>query len=95
MTPQDSEPAPQITLLSEDELEAVSGGLVNVSLTLMIAEDNCEFMTQEFSGGGHSGSITFGQSKRSLFGLKFSGSFESMDHFFSCFSRVMDCFGRR
>ena len=92
---QNSEPAtPQISPLSEHELAVISGGLVNVSLTLMIAENDCEFIN-EFSSGGHSSSVTSGRSGRSLFGLQFSGSFESMDHFFSCFSRVMDYFGRR
>ncbi|NJR51998.1 MAG: hypothetical protein HC780_22935 [Leptolyngbyaceae cyanobacterium CSU_1_3] len=54
MTPQDSEPEKsQLTPLSTDELEAISGGLVNVSFTLLIAEDECEFVTQEFSSGGN------------------------------------------
>ncbi|MFM7450122.1 MAG: hypothetical protein ACKO24_16185 [Leptolyngbyaceae cyanobacterium] len=85
----------QITELSQDELEAISGGLVNVSLTILIAEESSEFVTQDISSGGSSYSSISGQTKRSLFGLKLSGTFESMDHFSSFLTRLMDFLGRR
>ncbi len=83
----------QFIELSEDELESISGGLVNVSFTLMIAEESCEFTTQNFAGGGQSSMTAAGQRRRS-FGLQFSGSFESMDHFSSFFSRLTNFLGR-
>jgi len=85
----------QITELSQDELEAISGGLVNVSLTILIAEESSEFVTQDISSGGSSYSSISGQTKRSLFGLKLAGTFESMDHFSSFLTRFMDFLGRR
>lgn len=81
----------QLMELSEDELEAISGGVVNVSLTLLIGEDSSEFTAQDFSGDGCSGQIV-SRRRRSLFGLQFSGSFASMEHFSSFFSGFMRCF---
>ncbi|MDX2239532.1 MAG: hypothetical protein NW224_02505 [Leptolyngbyaceae cyanobacterium bins.302] len=93
VTPQHSEPANSpIVPLSEAELEAISGGLVNVSFTVMAAEESHEFSAQEFSGDGFSSLATSGQRRRSSFGLKFSGTFESMDHFSSFFSRFTSFF---
>ncbi|MDX2232473.1 MAG: bacteriocin [Leptolyngbyaceae cyanobacterium bins.349] len=85
----------QITELSEDELEAISGGLVNVSFTLLLSEENCECISQESSRDGCSELAISGQRQRSLFGLQFSGTFQSMEHFSSFFSRFSSLFGGR
>jgi hypothetical protein len=96
VTQPDSDPSSgQITELSQDELETISGGLVNVSFSLVIAEESTEFVTQEVSSGSHSSLVVSTRRRRSLFGLKFSGTFESMEHFSSFFSRLMDFFDRR
>ncbi len=89
VTPSDSEASNgQITKLSDDELAAISGGLVNVSFTLMMAEDSSEFAVQDLADGGHSGLAVAGHKQRSLFALQFSGTFKSMDHFSSFFSKL-------
>lgn len=85
----------QITELSQDELDEISGGLVNVSFTLIMAEESSEFVAQETSTGGNSSLSVSGRRRRSLLGFEFSGTFESMDHFSSFFSKFMDFFGRR
>lgn len=96
VTPQDSEPKnPQITPLSEEELAAISGGLVTVSFTLLLSEESSEFMTQEFLSGGHSQMTVSGCKRQSSFGLQFSGSFESMDQLSSFFTGFMKFFGLR
>ena len=96
VTPPNSDTTPgQVTELSEVELDAISGGVVNVSFTLLMAEDSSEFATQEVSSGGHSSLVVSGRRRRSLFGLKFSGTFESMAHFSSFFGQLMDFLGRR
>ncbi len=82
----------QVAELSNDELEEFSGGVVNVSFTMLIGEDSSEFASQEFPGEGYSNRIVSGQRQRSLFGLQFSGSFASMDHFSSFFSGFMRFF---
>lgn len=85
----------QVSELSEAELEAISGGLVNVSFTLMVAEESSEFVAHEFSGGGQSGLSFSGQRRRSIFGLQFSGTFESMGHFSSFLSKLSNFWERR
>lgn len=89
------QPAGQVVELSTAELDAISGGLVNVSFTLMVAEDSHEFVAQEFASGGQAGMSVSGQRQRSRFGLQFSGTFESMGHFSSFFSRLTGFLGGR
>jgi hypothetical protein len=81
----------QMSELSSEELEAISGGQVNVSFTLMMAEDSSAFVAEE--GGGRS-SVS-GMRRRSFFGWQINGTFESMDHFSSFFSKITSFFGRR
>jgi bacteriocin-like protein len=77
--------------LSNDELDAISGGQVNVSFTLMMAEDTSAFASEDC---GNSSSFS-GYRRRSFFGLEINGTFASMDHFSSFLSKITDFFGRR
>jgi len=84
----------KVVELSQDELDTISGGVVNVSFTLLMAEEGNTFIAESLAGG-NSGLATSGQRRRSLFGIQISGTFESMDHFESFFSRLSTFFGRR
>lgn len=79
----------QLMPLSNDELELISGGTVNVSLTLLMGEDSSASASQDFSGDDCSSRSISGYRRRSRFGLQFSGSFASMEHFSSFFSDFM------
>jgi hypothetical protein len=80
--------------LSDEELDAISAGVVNVAFKLTIAQETNELFTQTISQGGRTSTTSFRRQRRSIFSFQFAGTFESMDHFNSFYSGFLKLLGR-
>jgi uncharacterized protein YfdQ (DUF2303 family) len=89
------EPAhPQLVELSNEELDAISAGVVNVAFKLTIAQETTESFTQTTFQAGRTSTTGFRRRRRSIFSFQFAGTFESMDHFNSFYSGFLKLLGR-
>jgi hypothetical protein len=89
---------PSAIELSETDLENISGGVVEVSFSLLMVDESSEFLSQQISDGINTSITTSSRKRRSIFGLEFSGTFASMDHamsFFTGFLNMFSLFRRR
>ncbi|MEB3294149.1 MAG: hypothetical protein VKJ24_13400 [Synechococcales bacterium] len=80
--------------LSEAELEAIAGGVFDVSFSMLTVRETSQFFSQVLSNGSQTSISTISNHQRSIFGFQFTGRFASFHDCFMFFAGFRRLFGR-
>jgi hypothetical protein len=82
------------TELSETELDAIAGGVFDISFSMLTVRESSQFFSQVLSNGSQTSISTISNHQRSVFGFQFTGRFSTFHDCFVFFAGFRRLFGR-